>query len=248
MTWFCELLRRLIRDQRGVFAVVLAVSLPVVAGILSFGIETGIWYSIKRHDQAIADVAALSGAFEIAGGGSCATGWTSCLSAKTDANSNGFDVTDSANSESTLVVTTPGGITTVTATLKHQQTPLIFSYFVGNTAFAIGTQAVAQVQKIDSCMAGVAKTGTTLHMSGSPSITMPGCEITSDSTSDNSIKTNGAPTIDAYSIVTAGGVNNGCSDITGLEVEPSCGATPPVDPYASVAVATSPANLTTFAM
>jgi Flp pilus assembly protein TadG len=248
MTWCCELLRRLTRDQRGAFAVVLAVSIPVVAGILGLGIETGIWYTIKRHDQAIADVAALSGAIEIADGGSCATGWSSCVAAKTDADANNFDVTASANSGSTIVVTTPGGVSTVTVTLQHQQTPLMVSYFLGTTPFTIGTQAVAQVQAIDSCMAGVAKTGTTLHMSGSPSISTPGCEITSDSTSQDSIKTNGSPTIDAYSIVTAGGVNGGCADISGLDVPPSCGATAPVDPYASVAVATSPANLTTFAM
>ena len=58
--------RRLARDQRGVIAVVFALMFPVVAGILGFGVETGIWYTIKRHYQSIADVAAYSGALEIA--------------------------------------------------------------------------------------------------------------------------------------------------------------------------------------
>jgi len=35
---------------------------PVVVGILGLGIEAGIWWQVKRQNQAIADVAAYSGA------------------------------------------------------------------------------------------------------------------------------------------------------------------------------------------
>ena len=229
MTTLGKLLRRLGHDKRGAIAAIFAVLVPVLVTIVGFGVETGIWYTVKRHNQSIADVAALSGAFEIAGGGSCATGWPSCASAQTDAKTNGFDVTDPTNTASTLTVTAPGGIQTVTATLKHQQTPLIVGYLMGTAPFTIFDQAVAQVQKIFSCITGVAKTGTTLHMSGSPTITMPNCTITSDSTSANSVKTNGSPTLDAYSIITAGGVNGGCTNLTGLALPPECGTTPPAD-------------------
>jgi Flp pilus assembly protein TadG len=40
-------LRKLGRDQCGAIAVVFALLFPVVAGILGFGVETGIWYTVK---------------------------------------------------------------------------------------------------------------------------------------------------------------------------------------------------------
>src|SRR5216683_136796 len=251
MTGLCTLLRRFGRDQRGAIAAIFAVLVPVLVAIVGFGVETGIWYTVKRHNQSVADVAALSGALEIAGGGSCATGWASCVSAKTDAKTNGFDVTDPTNTASTLTVTTPGGIQTVTATLKHQQTPLIVGYLTGTAPFTIFDQAVAQVQKIDACVSGIGTTGTSLLVKGgAPTISLPGCTITSDSTSANSIDTSGsAATIDAYSIITAGGVDGSCKNVPGLTLPPTCSSAPPADPYASVNPPTMPAmpsSVTTF--
>src|SRR5690348_8533255 len=57
--------RRLWRDQSGVTAVLLALSLAALIGLAGLGAETGLWYTIKRANQSAADVAALSGAFEI---------------------------------------------------------------------------------------------------------------------------------------------------------------------------------------
>src|SRR5207244_8426288 len=166
MSVLLALLRRLGPDKRGAIAVVFALLFPVLIGIVGLGVETGIWYTIKRHNQSIADVVAYSGALELVGGGSCATGWANCVAAKNDAVSNGFNPSDSVNSASTLEVTTPGGVTTVTATLRHNQTPMLVSYFLGTTPLAILDRAVAQVQKINACIWGVATSGTTPFMSG----------------------------------------------------------------------------------
>jgi hypothetical protein len=255
----CELLRRLTRDQRGAFAVLYAVSLPLVAGILGLGIETGIWYDIKRHDQTIADIVAYSGALEIAGGNAA----NAVAAAEADAKTNGFDFANPANASSTVTVTTSNNISTVTATLYHQQTPLFVSYFLGSNDFKIGNQAIAQVRPDGACLSGVGTSGNFLLLGailGNTSITMPNCTITSNSTSSSSIDVFsliGDATITAYAIHTAGGINGGCSTNNGFlgnteiiltEPPPACSAGVLTDPYASVAVATSPANLTSFAM
>src|SRR6516162_9237126 len=59
-------LQRLLRDQRGIAAVLVALALTVLIGLVALGVETGLWYAIKRQDQSAADAAAISGAYEIA--------------------------------------------------------------------------------------------------------------------------------------------------------------------------------------
>src|SRR5207245_4233742 len=51
---------------RGYTAVVLALTSSVLIGFSALGVETGLWYAIKRQNQSAADVAALSGAMEVA--------------------------------------------------------------------------------------------------------------------------------------------------------------------------------------
>jgi Flp pilus assembly protein TadG len=264
MTDACKLLHRLGRDQRGVIAVIFAIMFPVVAGILALGIETGIWYGVKRHNQAIADVAAYSAALEIAGGNPA----NAVTAAETDAKTNGFDFANSANTGSTVTVATSGPTTsTVTVTLKHQQTPLILRYFLGNNTFTIANQAVAQASATNACLAGVGgpNSGTFLLVGsflGTASVTMPDCTITSDSTSSSSIEIFnlfGDSTITAHTIYTAGGIQEFCffcgtqppcggPGIT-LTVPATCNATALPDPYANVNPPTMPAmpaSVTTF--
>ena len=56
---------RVWRDERGVSAVIIALSLTVLVGFAGLGVDTGLWYSIKRQNQSAADAAAISAAYEI---------------------------------------------------------------------------------------------------------------------------------------------------------------------------------------
>ena len=67
------LLRRLFRDRRGLSAVTVAVSMPVLFGVAGLGVDTGLWYAMKRQNQSAADAAALSAAYEVIGGHTCPT-------------------------------------------------------------------------------------------------------------------------------------------------------------------------------
>jgi Flp pilus assembly protein TadG len=58
-------LTRMLRDQRGVSATIVAIALPGLIGFGALGAETGVWYTIKLRNQAAADAAALSAAYEV---------------------------------------------------------------------------------------------------------------------------------------------------------------------------------------
>jgi hypothetical protein len=92
--------RRLIEDERGSI-ILLAVWLPVLAGAVAIGVETGELYRVKRQMQSAADSAALAGAID-----SMANRTSSITSdAKYEAQRNGF--TDNGSSVTVTINTPP---------------------------------------------------------------------------------------------------------------------------------------------
>ena len=92
---FWALPQRLASDTRGVTLALVAAAISALIGFTGLGVETGLWYAIKRQNQSAADVAALSGAFELLAGQSngltaAATYPDICGLAKRDAARNDF--------------------------------------------------------------------------------------------------------------------------------------------------------------
>src|ERR1700731_3939083 len=56
---------RLRRDQRGIAAVTVAITLPLLFAFGALAIDSGLWLTIKRQNQSAADAAALSAAYEL---------------------------------------------------------------------------------------------------------------------------------------------------------------------------------------
>jgi Flp pilus assembly protein TadG len=88
----CDHWHRLRRDESGSVLALLAV-LPVLAGAVAIGIETGQLYRVKRQMQSSADAAALAGAYDRLAGKSATV---IQANAKYEAQRNGF--TDGVNS------------------------------------------------------------------------------------------------------------------------------------------------------
>jgi hypothetical protein len=104
--------RRLLRDTRGTTLVLVALMITALIGFTGLGVETGLWYAIKRQNQSAADVAALSGAFELlAGQGSGLTATqvypNICGFAQRDATRNGFTFASFTCPTSTSACTSP---------------------------------------------------------------------------------------------------------------------------------------------
>lgn len=92
--------RRLIEDERGSI-IVLAIWLPVLAGAVAIGVETGELYRVKRQMQSAADAAALAGAID-----SMANRTSSITNdGKYEAQRNGF--TDDGGANVTVSINTP---------------------------------------------------------------------------------------------------------------------------------------------
>ncbi|HEV2099018.1 MAG TPA: pilus assembly protein TadG-related protein, partial [Stellaceae bacterium] len=88
-----QIIRRFARDQQGVVAIIVAIAATALVGFTALGVETGLWYTIKRQNQSAADAAALAGAYERAAGqndGESSLYGDICAKAQTAAAANGF--------------------------------------------------------------------------------------------------------------------------------------------------------------
>jgi Flp pilus assembly protein TadG len=110
--------RRVLRNESGAVAILVAVALPALVGLGALSVDAGYLFHAQRALQASADAAALAGAQGIGIGGAPITTATSYSSVSGDKNANpGFTVT-SANLTATLKCYTSTGVP-----LATNQTP-----------------------------------------------------------------------------------------------------------------------------
>jgi len=252
-------LRRLHRDQRGVTAVIVVLTLPVLFAFGALVINSGLWLTIKRGNQSAADAAALSTAYELMAGpaDACskdpnfvANRLTPAATQAVAANQHvGWDTTGT-----TTTVTCPytdtllntefgaGSYTAVAVTLQQDQSSLFA--FAPLASATIATKSVGVVANAqDVCFlalgqspsrSGPCPAGFGICGNGNVGITTPpSCAVVADSTADNSIDlVGGAASITAGAIVTAGGVA-GSGGISGTHPTARTFSTPVPDPYAT---------------
>lgn len=251
-------LHRLARDTRGIVLVLVALLLPVLVGLTGLGVETGLWYAVKRQNQAAADEAALSGAMEVAAAKSDVTAQANCTAWR-----NGFDGTVvSSTCPSSLTGATvnnpptsgtySGNSNYVEVILSQQQNTFFANFNPINLAnVTIKTRAVAGPNGSNPvCLLTLSTSGTDVTISGNTQPDLTGCSIDTNSTSSSSVQFNGSPShLTAYTIVTSGNVNPTYpnSHLT-LTKPPTTGAAATPDPYASAShtmpAPCSPGNVT----
>jgi uncharacterized membrane protein len=155
--------RRLWHDTRGVTLVLVALTISALIGFAGLGVETGLWYTIKRQNQTAADFAALSGAYEIANGSAyyaSATNSGICGLTARDAGRNDFSFQSFTCPNSSPACTSPttgqmcannppvlgpsaGDNNAVEVILAQQQSSFLASLFL--PSITIDTRAVAKV-------------------------------------------------------------------------------------------------------
>jgi hypothetical protein len=226
---------RLVADTRGATAAVMAVTIATLIGFGGLGVETGFWFSEKRHYQTAADAAALSGAFQLAAqipnicsGGATATNMTPIRKTGTTlATTNGYNgplaVAGSAVSTTeTLYINSPptsgsyaGNNCAVEAILYEPKRALLAAVY--EPSVTIGTRAVALVKlnfgggacdvSLNSGPTAPSGNGGVagINIAGTAQVNQPGCVMASNSTNPCSFSTNGNPTVTIGDIYTAGG-------------------------------------------
>jgi hypothetical protein len=211
---------------------------------------------MKRQNQSAADVAALSGAFELlAGKGSSLTApqiyANICGFAKRDATRNGFAFLSYTCPASSIVCTSPssgqmcanhppqlgshvGDDNYVEVILAQQQNALFASLSLANVT--IDTRAVAAISVLDNaCMLALDPTApNAIFIKGNPTLDMPGCSIVSDSNSSDAIHFQGNAHVTADTLVSHGGITQtGGSATISLNFPAMTNAPTVADPYIS---------------
>jgi uncharacterized membrane protein len=162
---------RVWRDERGVSAIIVALTLTVLVGFAGLGVETGLWYSIKRQNQSAADAAALSAAYEILAGNTTPENLTAA--ATRAATQNGY-------TGNTPVLTYPYSDAIVSnavgVKLDKPQATLLTGLFLPSVT--IETKAVARVfPAAPGCILTLSPTGEDVEVSGSSTLSAPDCSV-----------------------------------------------------------------------
>ena len=244
---FGTVLERLFRDTRGVTLIHRGVYLYSARRVAGLGVETGLWYMIKRHNQSAADVGALSGVMELAAGKSYAD---ICNFVGLAGTANGFTFVPAACSsgctrpppESNYCVNNPPQTRTsayfnnpkaVEVILAQTQNTFFASLFLPSVS--IETRAVAAIENVPTCMIGLGtppatNTDLAYRGGGNNTINIQNCAFAGNSNDKASIDLKGNFKLFAAAIDTVGGYSiAGAAGVVSPAI--TTGAPPVADPY-----------------
>lgn len=194
------ILRRLAADHGGSVAVMVALGLPVLVGVASLAIETGLWFAERRVLQNAADAAALSGAFELTAGRRT----TVQQSALGDGRRNAADASFTIRTPPTSGKYAGNGAA-VEVTVSRPQTLLLAALFLGD--LPVGARAVARAGTAgDACILALERVeSSTAEFTGSADIVLQDCGVKANSTSAQALTISGSSSLTAQFVETVGG-------------------------------------------
>jgi Flp pilus assembly protein TadG len=231
---------RFSRNDRGNVAVVVALLIIPVSGLLSLAGEVSGWYAIQRSMQNAADSAAIAAASN----GNVVSG-TYVNEARSVAGYMNFVNGQNNTTVAPVSVFCPGGglaecfKVTITKTVPLYLVQLVgYTGSNGNGTQTIVASAIAGTKNVTTtlCLTALATSGTTITVNGGPNVNMAGCNVGTKSTSGSAVKCTG---------------NNWAGDPVGVASagsSPSCGTATPypnstiVDNYSGYGAAYTPAS------
>jgi uncharacterized membrane protein len=225
------------QDKRGAAAMIVAAALPVLIGFETLGVETGLWYMIKRQNQSAADAAAIGAAYEI-------------LAGKTDVTLDLAPAASEAVARNGYTGTAPQVVypysdsmvtNGVAVFLRQSERGLFGSIFLPSVAIATKAVAVLGVLN-DVCVLALSITGTGVEVDSASHLDATGCAVAANSTSDNAIDIrSNTGLLSAVTVLTAGEIS-----LQGIPIDPAApppefsptlreliGAPSTADPYAN---------------
>jgi Flp pilus assembly protein TadG len=222
-------LQQFARDERGNFAILTAVVLPVVAGLVGLSSEGGLWLYQHQNMQSAADSSAFSAAV-------ARSNFVVQASAVAASNglvngTNGVTVTVNQPPQSGTHVSTPGAVEVIINKLQ----PRLFSALFSSTPVSITARAVAvNDQSGKGCVLalnGQASGAATLQ--GSTVVNLSGCSLFDNSADGTAALTvGGSASLSALAVRVVGGISGQASIST--TNGSSTNVAPAADPYANV--------------
>ncbi len=229
-------MRRYGRDERGVSAIMFALILPVLLGMVGLGVELGFWFSIRRDLQSTADAAAMAAAFELAQGNSAGME----TSARAYTALNGF----THGTTGTVTVVSPpttgdyaGDTTAVMVTVERTQS-LLFSAVLFTSAVTINAKATARTgtttQALGCVVSLEASASEAIHLDSNSRMNLDNCGLTVNSSSATATHMNSNAEVNAdFARLTGNYDLDGNSTFGTTPV--TTGQTATADPYADLA-------------
>lgn len=217
-------LKSLAHNTDGALSTLWALMLPVLIGSVGLAVDTGVWYSDMRKQQAVADATALTVARAING-----TATQSGLQtiAQTEAARNGY--THDTDNVSVTVEFPPNsgsysGDSNAARVIISRPQNRIFSVLALGSDPVASTRATGLKQETgNACILALDSVAVgALDLTGNITINMSGCTLASNSTNTRAIEIGGNATITADQLYSAGGirktgnytVNTSESDVT----------------------------------
>lgn len=230
------ILRHFARDESGAIAIMFALMLPVLFGIIGLGVEAGLWFKERRELQTIADVAAISAAIENSYG---ATSTEITTAVTLEASRNGFDATtDTITYVGSPTSGTYAGNTSyievsITRTLDTILSQVFYSFNPTTTARAVATSGGTT----NACMLSLNTTAQkAIEISGNGAISATGCILASNSSDSSSIEITGSASVTTDSLSTVGDYLVSGAAALNTTSTPTAGAPSINDPYSDLAV------------
>ena len=168
--------RRLFADKRGAIAIIAALALPAVIGLVALAVEFGRGLLIRDETQRVADEAAYAGALAYV-----ATGQQSSIlpAAQAIAVLNGVPATGVTAS---LLASSPRNAASqaVQATITTRETILLGQVVGFGNAVTIGSTSTAEVSSgATPCILALNASGSGVSLSGGTRISAPNCAVAS---------------------------------------------------------------------
>ena len=217
-------------DERGAFAAIAAISMPVAISAAVLGAEVGLYAFRHQAMQGAADAAAITGIV------SAATGASLVTQARAVAAAQGFV---HGASEVTVTINSPptsGAYTTrtgaVEAIVSQPQQPILAKVFSSAT-ISVRARAVAILNPGGACLLALNRTAdNAIEVKGAATVTLTGCDAFSNSNSTNAITAGGSSALSANRALAVGSIPTS-NNITTSSGTPKGGQTAALDPYAT---------------
>lgn len=232
-------------DRRGAVAVIAAIALPVLVGMLGLAVDVSIWSGNKNSAQGAADNAALSAVAAVKGGANATQATNEALAV---AALNGFQ--NGANGV-TVTVNNPPATGSYASNSKayevivQQQQKLFFGRMLGNAITVQGRSVALGATASGPCVLALETSASkAIDMSGgSTIINAPTCDVIANSTASTAANLSGGASIIASKFKVGG--NYATSGSSAVTATITTGAAATADPYASLVTPTPSSCLKT---
>jgi Putative Flp pilus-assembly TadE/G-like len=207
---FGERLRSFAGDSSGNILMLFSLTLPVLIGLAAMGSEGGALYLKKSAVQAVADQAAISAANAFS---SCTSSPCSVFTVEGKGVAAAMGYVDGQNGVIVTVNSPPAsgpnaGTASMVEVIVSTTQPSLLSALFHPAGYVIDGRAVAAYGGGPGCVMALDPTAQkAIYGGGNATVSMPYCNLVSDSSASNAIDVSGSPSVTVNGACGVGGVS-----------------------------------------